>query len=136
MAQHSQDVHGDQNPPSVEQPVCKKEENLEPQLGDASGEDEGDDENNPHEDDDDVRPSCSFNSEHDEEYEPDKLSLVQSKLLEDWRPDLEVPQSDQNDDGNAGPSRSLGKKLLSSFGLPELGYSWSSCMTLAWRAMC
>ncbi|KAB5579445.1 hypothetical protein PHYPO_G00195150 [Pangasianodon hypophthalmus] len=109
MAQHSQDIHGDQIPPSVEQPVCKKEENLEPQLGDASGEDDGDDENNLDEDDDDIRPSCSFNSEHDGEFETDRLSLVQSKLLEDWRPDPEAPQmrSDQNENANAGPSRSL-----------------------------
>ncbi|KAK3546406.1 hypothetical protein QTP70_026290 [Hemibagrus guttatus] len=114
MAQHSQDILSDQNPPSVEQPVCKKEENLEPQLGDVSGEDDGNDESHPDEDDDDddddvddIRPSCSFNSEHDEEFEPDRLSLVQSKLLEDWRPDPEAPQSDQNENANAGPSRSL-----------------------------
>lgn len=107
MAQHTQDIHGDQTPPSVEQPVCKKEENLEPQLDDASGEDDGDDENNPDDDDDDIRPSCSFNSEHDEEFEPDRLSLVQSKLLEDWRPDPEAAQCDQNENANAGPSRSL-----------------------------
>ncbi|KAK2860578.1 hypothetical protein Q7C36_004744 [Tachysurus vachellii] len=117
MAQHSQDIHSDQNPPSVEQPVCKKEENLEPQLGDVSGEDDGNNESHPDEDDDDdddeddddddIRPSCSFNSEHDEEFEPDRLSLVQSKLLEDWRPDPEAPQSNQKENVNAGPSRSL-----------------------------
>lgn len=110
MAEQSHDIHSEQKPPSVEQPVCKKEENIEPQLGDTSGEDEGDDENNLDEDDDDVRPSCSFNSEHDEEFEPDRLSLVQSKLLEDWRPDPEATQSDQNENTNAGPSRNLGKK--------------------------
>lgn len=115
MAEHGHDIRGEQNPPSAEQPVCKKEENIEPQLGDASGEDNEDDGNNPDEDDDDVRPSCSFNSEHDEEFEPDRLSLVQSKLLEDWRPDLEAPQCDQSGNANAGPSRSLGKKSASSF---------------------
>ncbi|KAF5907096.1 zinc finger and SCAN domain-containing protein 5B-like isoform X1 [Clarias magur] len=104
MAQHGQDIVGDQNPQSAEQPVCKKEEDLEPQLGDASGEDDGEDENNLDEDDD-IMPSCSFSSEHDEAFEPDKLSLVQSKLLADWRPDPEAPESDQNDD--AGPSRNL-----------------------------
>lgn len=118
MAQHSQDIHSDQNAPSVEQPVCKKEEDLEPQLGDASGEDvddenhldeeDGDDDDDEDDDeDDDIRPSCSFNSARDDEFEPDRLSLVQSKLLEDWRPDPEVSQSDQNQNANAGPSGSL-----------------------------
>lgn len=116
MAQHGQDIHGDHNPQSAEQPVCKKEENLEPQLGHCSGEDEGEDENNLDEDDD-IGPSCSFSSEHDEEFEPDRLSLVQSKLLADWRPDPEAPESDQNE--NAGPSCSLGKCLLSGFGVLE-----------------
>lgn len=111
MAEPSHDIHTEQKPPSVEPPVCKKEENIEPQLGDTSGEDEGDDENNPDEDGDDgVIPSCSFNSEHDQEFEPDRLSLVQSKLLEDWRPDPEATQRDQNENANAGPSHSLGKK--------------------------
>ncbi|KAF7706277.1 zinc finger protein 174-like [Silurus meridionalis] len=108
LVQHSQDIHGDQSPPSLEQPVCKKEENLEPPLEDASGEDSGDDEVNLDEDDDDdIRPSCSFNSEHDEEFVPDRLALVQSKLLEDWRPDPEAPQIDQNENANARPSHSL-----------------------------
>lgn len=117
MPEHNQDIHGEQNPASVEQPVCKKEENIDPQLGDASGEDDRDDVNNP--DDDDIRPSCSFNSEHDEVFEPDRLSLVQSKLLEDWRPDPEAAQSVQNENSNAGPSRSLGKKSSSNIGLSE-----------------
>ncbi|TSK82211.1 Zinc finger and SCAN domain-containing protein 21 [Bagarius yarrelli] len=116
-AQHSQDIHSDQNAPSVEQSVCKKEEDLEPQLGDASGEDDHDDENHlaeeeeeeeeEEDEEDDIRPSCSFNSEHGDEFEADRLSLVQSKLLEDWRPDPEVSQSQQNENANAGPSCSL-----------------------------
>lgn len=117
MVEHSQDLHSEENAPSVEQPVCKKEENIEPQLADVSGDDDGDDENNPDEDDDDIRPSCSFNSEHNEEFEPDRLSLVQSKLLEDWRPDPDGPQREHNQNSNAGPSRSLGKKSSSSCAL-------------------
>ncbi|XP_072542961.1 uncharacterized protein [Salminus brasiliensis] len=97
-AEHSPDMQGEQNLSPVllkEEPLRVKEESLQAELDDGSV------------GDGDIGSGCSFNPSSDEEFGPDKLSLVQSKLLEDWRPDPEQPQSERTESVDPGPSQSL-----------------------------
>ncbi|XP_062849622.1 zinc finger protein 62 homolog [Trichomycterus rosablanca] len=110
-AHHSLETQVTQNQSLVllkEQPVCKKEESPEPQPGSFGG--EGNEDKN----EVDLRPSCSFNSVPDEGFEPDRLSLVQSKLLEDWRPDPEAPRSHKTESMDIDPSQNIDSPDMSS----------------------
>ncbi|KAI4905061.1 hypothetical protein NFI96_016040 [Prochilodus magdalenae] len=92
----SPDIQDDQNEsPAVlkEEPLHVKEESLQSDLDDHSA--------------GDADIGSGFNPVSDEEFGPDRLSLVQSKLLEDWRPDLEQPQIEKIESLNPGPSQSL-----------------------------
>lgn len=108
-AEHSQDTQDDQNqsPPLLkDEPLHVKEENLQPELDDGSG--------------GDAEMGSGFNAPSDEEFGPDRLSLVQSKLLEDWRPDPEQPQSNKIETVDPGPSQSLGRTSSQSFNIFSL----------------
>ncbi|XP_076829298.1 uncharacterized protein LOC143475343 isoform X2 [Brachyhypopomus gauderio] len=103
--EHISDVQDDQNQSPVllkEEPVHVKKENLEPELDDDSV------------GDDDVTSGCSFNPGPIEEFGPDRLSLVQSKLLDDWRPDPEQAQTEKTDLVEPGPSQSLVSDIIPS----------------------
>ncbi|XP_026865716.1 zinc finger protein 3 homolog isoform X2 [Electrophorus electricus] len=103
--EHSSDVQDDQDQSSSllkEEPVLVKEETLEPELDDGSG------------GEDDVTSGCSFNPGPDEDFGPDRLSLVQSKLLEDWRPDPDQLQSEKTDSVEPGPSQCLASDIIPS----------------------
>ncbi|KAG9274169.1 zinc finger protein 184 [Astyanax mexicanus] len=96
-AEHSPDIPGEQNQSPVllkEEPLHLKEESLQPELEDGPG------------GDGDLGSGCSFIPNSDEEFRPDKLSLVQSKLLEDWRPDPEQSQKEKMESVDPGPSQS------------------------------
>ncbi|XP_036453546.1 zinc finger protein 3-like isoform X1 [Colossoma macropomum] len=94
--ERSPDTESEQNQsPAVlkEEPLHVKEESLQSELDDSSG--------------GDAEIGSSFNPASDEEFGQDRLALVQSKLLEDWRPDPEQPQSEKIKSVNPGPSQSL-----------------------------
>ncbi|XP_066536456.1 zinc finger and SCAN domain-containing protein 21-like [Hoplias malabaricus] len=93
-AEHSSDTAQNHSPVHLkEEPLRLKEESLQPDLDDGSGAD--------------ADIASGFNPVSDEEFGPDRLSLVQSKLLEDWRPDPDQPPSQTLESADPGPSQSL-----------------------------
>lgn len=68
------------------------------------------------------RPDCSFDRRSNEEFELDRIALAQFKLLEDWRPDSELQQT-ETERLDGGPS--LGKKNI-----VFVFVSWDICTLL------